>query len=95
MSFPQRLLYYINVRNCRNYSSYFFNKYFIFISESMAPEGLKKNTYLKWLVDKREGRRVRRQIASECCNKPCTIANIIEYCPGDSKLMLENSDLFE
>ncbi|XP_047528789.1 uncharacterized protein LOC125065301 [Vanessa atalanta] len=40
-------------------------------------------------------RRVRRQVASECCEKPCTVGNIIMYCPDDAKLLIENPNLFD
>ncbi|CAH2105639.1 unnamed protein product [Euphydryas editha] len=39
-------------------------------------------------------RRVRRQVASECCERPCTVENIIMYCPDDAKLLIENPDIF-
>lgn len=40
-------------------------------------------------------RRVRRQIATECCSQHCTIGNIIWYCGDSSKLVVENPEIFE
>ncbi|XP_028166586.1 uncharacterized protein LOC135074156 [Ostrinia nubilalis] len=40
-------------------------------------------------------RRVRRQIASECCDQPCNVGLIIKYCPEESKLFKERPDIFQ
>nr|XP_034830165.1 uncharacterized protein LOC117987297 [Maniola hyperantus] len=45
-------------------------------------------------IAKERWRRVRRQVAAECCERPCTVGTIIMYCPDDAKLLRENPDIF-
>ncbi|CAK1598705.1 unnamed protein product [Parnassius mnemosyne] len=63
--------------------------------EKMAPKSLQKSVYKKRLLAEEHWRRVRRQVASECCERPCTVGNIIMYCPDDAKLLRENPDIFQ
>ncbi|XP_075971610.1 uncharacterized protein LOC142973616 isoform X2 [Anticarsia gemmatalis] len=63
--------------------------------EKLAPIDLKQETNRRRLVDEGHWRRVRRQVASECCLRPCTVADIIMYCPNDAKLIQERPDIFD
>ncbi|CAH0702818.1 unnamed protein product [Spodoptera exigua] len=63
--------------------------------EKMAPKDLKKETARLQLVDEGQWRRVRRQVATQCCDRACTVADIITYCPNDAKLVQENPEIFE
>ncbi|XP_047022552.1 uncharacterized protein LOC124631952 [Helicoverpa zea] len=63
--------------------------------EKMAPKDLQKDTSRRRLVDGDRWHRVRRQVASQCCLHPCTVADIIMYCPNDAKLLQENPDIFD
>ncbi|KAL4706609.1 hypothetical protein ACJJTC_009021 [Scirpophaga incertulas] len=47
----------------------------------------------RW-VDEEQLQRVRRQIATECCEQPCTIRQMIKYCPDDAKLVQEHPEIF-
>ncbi|XP_049870359.1 uncharacterized protein LOC126369837 [Pectinophora gossypiella] len=38
--------------------------------------------------------RMRRQVASECCNQACTVGNLIMYCSDEAKLVQEDPDIF-
>ncbi|CAH2071448.1 unnamed protein product, partial [Iphiclides podalirius] len=62
--------------------------------EKMAPKDLQKGMYKQRILAEEHWRRVRRQVASECCERPCTVGNIIMYCPDDAKLLRENPDIF-
>ncbi|XP_013138828.1 PREDICTED: uncharacterized protein LOC106115675 isoform X1 [Papilio xuthus] len=62
--------------------------------EKMAPKDLQKSMYKQRLLTEEHWRRVRRQVASECCERACTVGNIIMYCPDDAKLLRENPDIF-
>uniref|UniRef100_A0A2H1V285 SFRICE_002747 n=1 Tax=Spodoptera frugiperda TaxID=7108 RepID=A0A2H1V285_SPOFR len=63
--------------------------------EKMAPKALQKETARLQLVDEGQWRRVRRQVATQCCDRACTVADIITYCPNDAKLVQENPEIFE
>ncbi|XP_026322178.1 bombyxin A-2 homolog [Hyposmocoma kahamanoa] len=65
------------------------------LMEKLMPEDLKIVNTRQRLLYAEHWRRVRRQIASECCNQPCTIGNIIWYCGNSSKLVVENPEVFE
>ncbi|XP_063360751.1 bombyxin A-3 homolog [Cydia amplana] len=39
-------------------------------------------------------RRVRRQVAKECCDRPCTVSNLLMYCPAESEVVKEHPDIF-
>ncbi|XP_068631297.1 uncharacterized protein [Battus philenor] len=62
--------------------------------EKLAPKELQKGMYKQRLLTEEHWRRMRRQVASECCERPCTVGNIITYCPDDAKLLRENPDIF-
>ncbi|KAJ0178850.1 hypothetical protein K1T71_005625 [Dendrolimus kikuchii] len=62
--------------------------------DKMAPNDLKQDTAKKRLVSDERWRRVRRQVATECCLRACTVADIITYCPNDAKLLQENPEIF-
>ncbi|CAG9560034.1 unnamed protein product [Danaus chrysippus] len=56
--------------------------------DKLTPKDLRKHqNKQRW--------RVRRQVASECCERPCTVGNIIMYCPDDAKLLIEDPDIFD
>ncbi|XP_023949432.2 insulin-like isoform X2 [Bicyclus anynana] len=59
--------------------------------DKLSPKGLKRKE--RYITDER-WRRVKRQVASECCERPCTVRTIIMYCPDDAKLLTENPDIF-
>ncbi|XP_061711151.1 bombyxin A-3 homolog [Cydia pomonella] len=40
-------------------------------------------------------RRVRRQVANECCERPCTVSNLLMYCPPESRVVKEHPDMFD
>ncbi|KAJ8727460.1 hypothetical protein PYW07_001579 [Mythimna separata] len=63
--------------------------------EKMAPKDLQIETSKQRLVDESHWRRVRRQVATECCLNPCTVADIIMYCPDDAKLFEDQPDIFD
>lgn len=61
----------------------------------MLPKDLQQHAAKKRLLAEGRWRRVRRQVATECCLRPCTVADIIMYCPDDAKLLQENPEIFE
>ncbi|KAG6444214.1 uncharacterized protein LOC115456422 isoform X2 [Manduca sexta] len=63
--------------------------------EKMAPKDLQKKTIKHSLLEADRWRRMRRQVANECCLRACTVADIIMYCPNDAKLLQENPDIFD
>ncbi|XP_053603842.1 uncharacterized protein LOC128671418 [Plodia interpunctella] len=65
------------------------------LMEKMAPKSVQEQKTKLLSLEKERWRRVRRQIATECCDNPCTVATIIMYCPNDSRVIRENPDLFE
>lgn len=67
----------------------------ILFTEKLMPEHLKIVNTRQRMLYAEHWRRVRRQIANECCNQPCTIGNIIWYCGDSSKLVMENPEIFE
>lgn len=60
----------------------------------MAPNDLKQDTARKRIMPDQKWLRVRRQVATECCLRACTVADIIMYCPSDAKLLQENPEIF-
>ncbi|XP_073942911.1 uncharacterized protein [Choristoneura fumiferana] len=36
--------------------------------------------------------RVRRQVATECCERACTVSNILLYCPDDAEVLRDNQN---
>ncbi|XP_072939981.1 uncharacterized protein [Epargyreus clarus] len=62
--------------------------------DKLTPKDLKRNRTKRSVTEER-WRRVRRQVASECCERPCTVGNIIMYCPDDAKLLQENPGIFD
>ncbi|KAJ8733412.1 hypothetical protein PYW08_001710 [Mythimna loreyi] len=63
--------------------------------EKMAPKDLQKETNRQRIVDEAHWKRVRRQVATECCLNPCTVGDIIMYCPDDAKLVQDHPDIFD
>ncbi|CAK1546102.1 unnamed protein product [Leptosia nina] len=64
------------------------------LMDKLAPRDLQSVNRRRFLAEER-WRRVRRQVASECCERPCTVSNIIMYCPDDAKLLQENPNIFD
>ncbi|VVC88313.1 unnamed protein product [Leptidea sinapis] len=62
--------------------------------EKLSPRDLKKSVNEKRLISDGRWRRMRRQVATECCERPCTVSNLVMYCPDDAKLLRENPDIF-
>lgn len=67
----------------------------IFVTDKLTPRSLHEQRKKERVLAEQRWRRVRRQIASECCDRPCTVANIIKYCPDDAKLLRERPDIFD
>ncbi|XP_059052783.1 bombyxin A-3 homolog [Achroia grisella] len=65
------------------------------LMEKLTPKSVQEQKTKQRKLAKERWRRVRRQVASECCDRPCTVGNIIMYCPEDAKLLRENPDLFD
>ncbi|XP_060801935.1 bombyxin A-2 homolog [Amyelois transitella] len=65
------------------------------LMEKMAPKSVQEQKTKQRLLEKERWRRFRRQIVSECCDNPCTVGEILSYCPNDSKVVRENPQLFE
>lgn len=61
----------------------------------MAPKDLQQGRVKRRILAEGRWRRVRRQVATECCLRPCTVADIITYCPDDAKLVQERPDIFD
>ncbi|CAG4915615.1 unnamed protein product [Colias eurytheme] len=59
----------------------------------LAPKVLQRSANKKRLLAEKR-LRVRRQVARECCERPCTVSTIIMYCPDDARLLQENPDIF-
>nr|AXZ96486.1 insulin-like peptide 4 [Maruca vitrata] len=62
--------------------------------DKLTPRTLHKQRNKERVLTEARWRRVRRQIATECCDQACTVANIIKYCPDDAKLLKERPDIF-
>ncbi|XP_038220198.1 uncharacterized protein LOC119838351 [Zerene cesonia] len=60
----------------------------------LTPTGLQRSANKKRLLAEKRLLRVRRQVARECCERPCTVSTIIMYCPDDARLLQENPDIF-
>ncbi|XP_063532796.1 bombyxin A-2 homolog [Cydia strobilella] len=43
----------------------------------------------------KQWRRVRRQVAKECCEQPCTVSTLLSYCPAESEVVKEHPDIFD
>lgn len=65
-----------------------------FILDKLTPKDLLNNRDKRRKIAEMSWRRVRRQVANECCEKPCTVETIIMYCPDDAKVLIENPDIF-
>ncbi|KAL0832711.1 hypothetical protein ABMA28_000893 [Loxostege sticticalis] len=63
--------------------------------DRLTPRSLHELRNKERVLAQERWRRVRRQIASECCDQPCSVGNIIKYCPEESKLAKERPDIFE
>lgn len=61
--------------------------------DKMAPKEFQLKTTKRLIME--SARRVRRQVADECCTRACTVADIIMYCPDDAKLVQERPDIFD
>ncbi|XP_052749352.1 uncharacterized protein LOC113515625 isoform X2 [Galleria mellonella] len=46
----------------------------------LSPRRLEEQEFAK-----ERWRRLRRQVANECCNQPCSLENLIMYCSEDAK----------
>ncbi|XP_045446961.1 uncharacterized protein LOC123655171 [Melitaea cinxia] len=64
------------------------------ILDKLTPKDLLNNRDKRRKIAEMRWRRVRRQVASECCERPCTVETIIMYCPDDAKVLIENPDIF-
>nr|XP_037868992.1 uncharacterized protein LOC119628374 isoform X2 [Bombyx mori] len=62
--------------------------------EKMAPKDLQQDTTKQRLLGEGKWRRVRRQVANECCLRSCTVAELIRYCPDDALLVQEHPEIF-
>ncbi|XP_047984205.1 bombyxin A-2 homolog [Leguminivora glycinivorella] len=60
--------------------------------DKLVPEEL--HEHMKRSRLKRSRRRVRRQLVDECCNQPCTISNLLMYCPPDAIIVKERPEIF-
>lgn len=69
--------------------------YLFYLTEKLAPKNLRRDLTRNRLLAEGRWRRVRRQVATECCLRPCTVADIIMYCPEDAKLLVENPGIFD
>ncbi|KAM3967366.1 uncharacterized protein ACR2FA_011714 [Aphomia sociella] len=65
------------------------------LMEKLAPKSVQEQKIKQRKLAEQRWRRVRRQVAAECCDRPCTVGNIIMYCPDDAKLLRENPNLFD
>ncbi|XP_028026041.1 bombyxin A-1 homolog [Bombyx mandarina] len=70
------------------------NAYKIVKREKMAPKDLQQDTTKQRHLVEGKWRRVRRQVANECCLRSCTVAELIRYCPKDAPLVQKHPELF-
>ncbi|XP_063377623.1 bombyxin A-3 homolog [Cydia fagiglandana] len=59
--------------------------------DKLVPEDLHEHVKRARL---KRWRRVRRQVAKECCERPCTVSNLLMYCPAESEVVKEHPDIF-
>ncbi|KAJ2952304.1 hypothetical protein O0L34_g4587 [Tuta absoluta] len=94
-----------NVKQCSNFLSKFIdnlcNKDLKVVKrdtsillEKLMPKDLQNHMNKQRLESSESWRRVRRQVADECCESACTVGNIILYCPDDARLVKEDPEIF-
>ncbi|CAF4811375.1 unnamed protein product [Pieris macdunnoughi] len=64
------------------------------LMEKLTPRDIQKSVNRRRFLAEEKWRRLRRQVATECCVEACTISNIILYCPENSKVIKENPHIF-
>ncbi|CAH2991661.1 unnamed protein product [Chilo suppressalis] len=63
--------------------------------DRLTPRSIQEYRKKQRVLARERWRRVRRQVASECCDQACTIGQMIKYCPEDARLVRERPEIFE